>query len=140
MRQLYKLSNTGLKSTCWVIRTIITHDQTSHLVTARALDSVIYSDSARVVSTYYVPAGSKNKSAKIGPLSDDNGNVTSTEQDMAHEFNQFFTTVFTKEKLSTVPMIQQMYCQYGQLLDIHVDDDVVMKKLSKLRQDKAGSW
>jgi len=36
-----------------------------------------------------------------------------------------------------VPMIQQMYCQYGQLLDIHVDDDVVMKKLSKLRQDKA---
>ena len=34
-------------------------------------------------------------------------------------------------------MIQQMYCQYGQLLDIHVDDDVVVKKLSKLRQDKA---
>ena len=28
-------------------------------------------------------------------------------------------------------------CQYGQLLDINVDDDVVMKKLSKLRQDKA---
>jgi len=87
--------------------------------------------------SFYAYAGSKNKSAKIGPLSDDNGNVTSTEQDMAHEFNQFFTTVFTKENLSTVPMIQQMYCQYGQLLDTHVDDDVVMKKLSKLRQDKA---
>jgi len=34
-------------------------------------------------------------------------------------------------------MIQQMYCQYGQLLDIQVDDDVVMKKLSKLCQHKA---
>ena len=34
-------------------------------------------------------------------------------------------------------MIQQMYCQYGQLLYIHVDDDIVMKKMSKLRQDKA---
>jgi len=30
-----------------------------------------------------------------------------------------------------------MTCQYGQLLDIHVDDSVVMKKLEKLRQDKA---
>ena len=75
--------------------------------------------------------------AKIGPLKDDSGNVISTEQEMAHELNNFFTTVFTKENLTSVPALQQMFCQYGQLLDIHVDDSVVMKKLEKLRQDKA---
>jgi len=37
----------------------------------------------------------------------------------------------TKENLTTVPEIQQMLCQYEQLLDIHVDDSVVMKKLEK---------
>jgi len=51
--------------------------------------------------------------------------------------NKFFTTVFTKENLASVPAVQQITCQYGQLLDIHVDDSVVMKKLEKLRQDKA---
>jgi len=63
--------------------------------------------------------------------------VTSSEQEMAQELNKFFITVFTKENLASVPAIQQMTCQYGQLFDIHVDDSVVMKKLEKLRQDKA---
>jgi len=73
--------------------------------------------------SFYAYSGSKSKSSsKIGPLKDANGNVTSTEQDMAHEFNKFFTTVFTKENLTTVPAIQQMFCQYGHLLDIHVDE------------------
>ena len=102
----------------------------------RNSDKQLASNIKEDAKSFYAYAGSKNKSSKIGPLLDDNGNVTSTEQDMAREFNQFFTTVFTKDNISTVPMIQQMYCQYGQMLDIHVDD-VVMKKLSKLHQDKA---
>ena len=90
------------------------------------------------VKSFYAYAGSKSKiKSKIGPLKDDNGNTISTEQGMAHEFNEFFTTVFTKENLTSVPAIQQMFCQYGYLLDIHVDDSVVMKKLEKLRMDKA---
>ena len=84
--------------------------------------------------SFYAYVGSKRKaSVKIGPLKDDNGNVKSTEQDMAQELNKFFTTVFTKENLKTVPELKQMFCQYGQLLDIHVDDSAVMKKLEKLR-------
>ena len=50
MLQLCKLSNTGSKPTCLVLWTILKHDQTSHLATARASDSVIYSDIARVIS------------------------------------------------------------------------------------------
>ena len=38
------------KPTCLVLRTILKHDPTSHLATARASDSVIYSDIARVIS------------------------------------------------------------------------------------------
>ena len=36
-----------------VLRTILKHDQTSHLVSARTSDSVIYSDIAHYKSTYY---------------------------------------------------------------------------------------
>jgi len=50
MLQLCKRSNTGSKPTCLVLWTIFKHDPTSHLATARASDSVIYSDIARVVS------------------------------------------------------------------------------------------
>jgi len=53
---LRKLSNTGSKPTCLVLWTIFKHDPTSHLATARASDSVIYSElrhSARYKSTYY---------------------------------------------------------------------------------------
>jgi len=38
MLQLCKLSNTGSKPTCLVLRTILKHDPTSHLTTARASD------------------------------------------------------------------------------------------------------
>ena len=50
MLQLCKLSNTGSKPTCLVSRNILKDDPTSHLATARASDSVIYSDIARVIS------------------------------------------------------------------------------------------
>jgi len=34
-------------------------------------------------------------------------------------------------------MVPSMFCQYGKLSRVHVDDSVVNKKLDKLRQDKA---
>jgi len=54
MIHLCKLSNTGSKPTCLVLRTILKHDPTSHLATARASDSVIYSDIARIVSLHII--------------------------------------------------------------------------------------
>ena len=54
MLQLCKLSNTGSKPTCLVLWTILKHDPTSHLATARASDSVIYSDIALVISLYVI--------------------------------------------------------------------------------------
>jgi len=54
MLQLCKLSNTGSKPTCLVLRTIFKHNPTSHLATARASDSVIYSDIARVISLHII--------------------------------------------------------------------------------------
>ena len=90
------------------------------------------------VKSFYAYVGSKNRSkSKIGPLIDDSGNVTATGQAMSHEFNKFFTTVFTKDNFLSVPEIPSMFCQYGRLSDVHVDDSVVVKKLDKLRQDKA---
>jgi len=70
-------------------------------------------------------------------LVDANGATVSTEQELAEEFNAFFTTVFTKEDASSVHSLQQLFCQYGELSDVHVDNQVVRKKLDKLRYDKA---
>ena len=53
MLQLCKLSNTGSKPSCLVLWTILKHDPTSHLATARSSDSVILRHCARYKSTYY---------------------------------------------------------------------------------------
>ena len=54
MLQLCKLSNTGSKPTCLVLRTMLKHDPTFHLATVRASDSVIIlRHCACYKSTYY---------------------------------------------------------------------------------------
>jgi len=59
---------------------------------------------------FYAYAGSKSEvKSKIGPLKM-TMKVTSSEQEMAHKLNKFFTTVFTKENLASVPAVQQMTC------------------------------
>ena len=45
--------------------------------------------------------------------------------------------MFTTEDLTSVPQMQDMDCECGYLSDIVVDDDIVLKKLNKLRHDKA---
>ena len=76
--------------------------------------------------SFYAYIGSKNRSkSKIGPLIDDSGYVTAKGQDMAHKFNKYFTTVFTKENLLSMPEIPSTFCQYGQLSDVHVDDSLL---------------
>jgi len=64
------------------------------------------------VKSFSAYVGSKNRSkSKIGPLIDDSAHVsTATGQDMTHEFNKFFTTVFTKDNLLSVPEIPSMFC------------------------------
>jgi len=65
MLQFRKLSNIGSKPTYLILWSIIKHDPTSHLVTARASDSVIYADIVRVISLriiiiLFYALGSKN--------------------------------------------------------------------------------
>jgi len=50
MLQLCKVSNTRSKPIRLVLRTIIQHDPTSHLVTVHGSDLVIYSDTVCVIS------------------------------------------------------------------------------------------
>jgi len=88
--------------------------------------------------SFYAYVGSRSKAvSKLGPLVDAIEAIVSTEQELAEEFNAFFTTVFTREDASSVPSLQQLFCQYVELSDVHVDNQVVRKKLDKLRYDKA---
>ena len=58
---------------------------------------------------------------------------------MAEKFNNYFASVFTVEKLNTIPVADKIFseCETDKLLDICVDETVVRKKLDKLRSDKA---
>ena len=49
--------------------------------------------------------------------------------------NDFFSTVFTREDVMSAPVLKPV-CD-AKLVDIEVSVDVIMKKLSSLKEDKA---
>ena len=52
----------------------------------------------------------------IGPLKDRAGRVVQEEREMAEVFNEFFSSVFTRENLGDVPDPQQQHA--GEMLPI----------------------
>ena len=85
--------------------------------------------------SFYAYVNSRSKArVKVGPLVG-NGNIVSDAVDMADQLNDYFTSVFTRENLSRIPSIQDN--TNAHLADIQVTPAKVMKKLERLRSDKA---
>ena len=76
---------------------------------------------------------------KIGPLTTSARDIVSTDTDMSEAFNAYFASVFTREDLSSIPtpVITFAGGVEAELVDIQLDDNIVSKKLSLLRSDKA---
>ena len=61
-----------------------------------------------------------------------------TPEENVEEFNRFFALVFTKENLENMPIGVVEGFKDGCLLELDINEEMVIEKLQKMRQDKAG--
>lgn len=85
----------------------------------------------------YVQSKTKSFSG-ISPLTKGDGSTAETDEGKAEVLNSFFSSVFTKEDLSNVPVLETGCRSEGRLLtDVQVTPGAVRAKLSKLNPSKA---
>ena len=86
----------------------------------------------------YVRSKSKAK-VKVGPLLANTGQPVDTQQELAEEFDEYFSSVFTKEGTANVPTAKPIFTgsEAETLTTLDITDDMIRKKLSLLRADKA---
>jgi len=53
-------------------------------------------------------------------------------------FNEYFSSVFTKEDLSSIPTCANKPLPFFHISEIDITEDMVKSKLKRLRPDKAG--
>ena len=71
-------------------------------------------------------------------LIDTAGNILQTPEENVEEFNNFFASVFTKENLENMPIGAVDGVIDGCLLELDINEEMVIEKLQKMRQDKTG--
>ena len=89
----------------------------------------------------YVRSKTKSK-VKVGPLKDTQGHDTSENSCMTEIFNDQFSSVFTSEDLTNIPVPTTIYqgTTDDKLTAVEIKLEDVLKRLSTLREDKsAGS-
>ena len=72
----------------------------------------------------------------IPDLKDDNGMTINEDMDKANTFNNFFSSVFTREDMSHLPDLSSKLTQKD-LDDVHFTSDDVLKLLLTLKPDKS---
>jgi len=61
--------------------------------------------------SFYAYVNSRCKSkVRVGPLVADNGNIVADAEDMSEQLNEYFTSVFTAENLSSIPSTDTASC------------------------------
>jgi len=91
--------------------------------------------------SFFAYMRSKTKARpQIGPLTDSTGHCMDEKRDIAEEFNNYFTSVFTVEDSGNVPEPIKIFKgpDSNVLRDITISVEDVEKKLSKIRLDKSG--
>jgi hypothetical protein len=90
--------------------------------------------------SFYAYTRSKLKTKdKVGPLKDENGETITENTETASVLNTFFTSVFTKEILDNLPEPRKVFTESleEELHNINITPEIVLKKLSMLKPDKA---
>lgn len=82
----------------------------------------------------YVKSKTKSRAA-VGPLKSADGQMVESDRDMADLLNGFFKSVFTKEDLSSLPVLNKE--TEVQLDKIAITEASVRKKIKELRADAA---
>ena len=89
--------------------------------------------------SFFAYVRSKCKSnVRSGPLINEAGNIITDLKESANLFNEYFSSVFTTEDLSSVPSHTGESPPTTHLTDLNITEEMVKSKLKKLRPDKAG--
>ena len=83
----------------------------------------------------YVKSKTKSK-VSVGPLKDANGKVISDSMEMAEELNSFFSSVFTREDTSNLPL-PRMRSFESSIKKVTFHPAIVQKKIAKLKPSSA---
>ena len=77
---------------------------------------------------------------QTGKLIDDAGRCLNGPQDIANEFNDYFSSVFAVENTACIPDPVKMFhaSEEDRLRTIELSVEDVIKALSRIRQDKSG--
>ena len=73
----------------------------------------------------------------IGPLKDRTGSIISSDEGMANILNEYFTSGFTEEDTSEIPIVPIVYRGNNPLRKIEITVDKVKMKLKKLNSNKS---
>ena len=73
---------------------------------------------------------------RITNLTDDDGNLVTDDKEKADLMNRFFSSVFTDEDLTNMPMFEERNYDHPQT-DFPITSDMVKKKLEKLNPSKS---
>jgi len=88
--------------------------------------------------SFFAYVGSKSKSnVNVSSLADDQGELISDSKAKSEMLNDFFSSVFTKELKTDMPVLDNL-CD-AKLVDISVTVDSIESKLQKLKEDKAAA-
>ena len=82
----------------------------------------------------YIKSKTKSK-PKVGPLLGESGKVTSDPKEMAQELNKYFSTVFTKENLTDVPVKNMEAAKI--LSNVSITEVKIKEKIKNLKLDSA---
>ena len=86
---------------------------------------------------YWKYAHSKLKSnTKVPDLKMENGTYTETEQEKVDILNKFFSSIFTKEDKTSVPLIDKKFSG-SVLMDMDITEQMVLETLQSLKPSKS---
>ena len=83
----------------------------------------------------YLNSKTVNKQS-VGPLKDD-GNIVSDNEQMCDLMNKYFSSVFTNEDVSNIPLLEKMYNGNLALTSVSFTSENVSEKISKLKSTSA---
>ena len=84
----------------------------------------------------YLNSNTKSRS-KVGPLKDKLGNLQTDDQEMVGILNETFSSVFTTEDMSKIPVPEQLFSGNAPLSDVTVTEEMVLEKLNALDPNKS---
>lgn len=90
-------------------------------------------------SFYAYVSSKKRANNKVGPLRDSAGNILNENKLNADLLNKYFSSVFTKENLHSIPSPVNIFNENNdQVLDtINITEEIVLEKLNKVNVNKS---